>query len=133
MGKRNNIAKHNRNTKTHDKKSAHPKLCKLVAALFAVGLTLHSNTPRNTNQLSAAINRFNSQTKIELNVTKPELENVLTEKINQVFKPDLTHSVISNQDRDDLARLIYGEAGRDIHDWIEVLHTVINRYAFSAF
>lgn len=115
------------------KKTTHPKLRKIVAAFFAVGLLMHSNTPKNNNQLNASSKHLSNQTKIELEINKPELEKNLTEKINQVFQPDITHSVISEQDRDDLARLIYGEAGRDIHDWIEVLHTVLNRYASPLF
>lgn len=115
------------------KKTTHPKLRKLVAALFAVGLIMHGNTPKNNNQLSASIKQLNTMPKIELETVQPTQEQTLNAKINQIFNYDYTHSVVSDAERNNLARLVYGEAGPDIIDWIEVIHTVLNRYASPLF
>lgn len=114
------------------KKTSHPKLRKLATALFLVGLTLNSKTIKNTTSLNASIKQ-STMPKIELEVVKPEIEQALTAKIDHLFDQDFTHSVVSEAERDNLARLLYGEAGPDIHDKIEVLHTVFNRYASPLF
>ncbi len=119
--------------KTTVKKNTHPKLRKLVAALFAVGLTIHANTPKNAIQLNASNKQLNTMTKIELEAVHPTQEQTLNAKIDQIFNHDYTYSVVSDAERDNLARLVYGEAGPSIIDWIEVIHTVLNRYASPLF
>ncbi len=114
------------------KKTSHPKLRKLATALFLVGLTLNSKTIKNTTSLNASIKQ-STMPKIELEVVQPEIEQALTAKIDHLFDQDFTHSVVSEAERDNLARLVYGEAGPDIIDWIEVIHTVLNRYASPLF
>ncbi len=115
------------------KSTSHPKLRKLATALFLVGLTLNSKAAKNATSLNASSKQLNSMPQIELEIAQSDLEQALTAKIDRIFEQDFTHSVVSEAERDNLARLLYGEAGPDIHDKLEVLHTVFNRYASPLF
>ncbi len=104
------------------------KLRYVAAAIFALSLSLQPIAPRTANNSQVSNPRLNSNNTI-VRQSNPEIDKLIDE-----FIQGLQHrSKISAADRDDLARLVYGEAGRSLADATEVIHTVLNRTASPLF
>lgn len=112
-------------TKTKKKTKRHlPKLRKLAMSCL-VGLTLQSASTFNLSYKT--IDWKMQYMEIEQNLTQdPQIEKYI-----ESFQKGLK-SRVSNQERDLLARMLYGEAGRGV-DPFEVLHTVLNRMSSPLF
>ncbi len=95
------------------------KLRRLITA-FAIGLTVAQTSLPNVNNLTH-----------HAPLTRTEIETSVYNENLAKFAKDLGSSV-SNQERDILAKMLYGEAGLGT-DPFEVLHTVLNRKASPLF
>ncbi len=117
------------------KKNYQPKLRRYAAMLLALGLSVQLAEPRTMNDYNLTrqkIANWNFAPQVELTVSnRPTTTNF--NGFRDFFTKDVQISKFSSQDRDNLARLLYGEAGRDTVDAVEVLHTVLNRYASPLF
>lgn len=97
------------------------KLRRLITA-FALGLTVAQTPLTNVGHFS--------QHPIKLEPA--QLDAVQVQKNIDRFAQQLRGSSVSNQERDILAKMLYGEAGLGT-DPFEVLHTVLNRKASPLF
>ena len=108
-----------------------PKLRKLAAGLFIMGLSFQNIDPAVVDaRNSVTLEQLWNTPAIEFQAIQPE--SIEIKNFINNFANVLTQSSVSEQDRDDLARMLYGEAGRGV-DAIEVLHTVLNRKASPLF
>lgn len=110
------------------KKNHRSKLRKLSIALF-LGLSLQTAKP-TINYQNIYFNQTTSNPNSIEQTFMPSTETI--ETLTEEFARNLQHSQISNNDRDNLARMLYGEAGRGA-DAFEVLHTVLNRVSSPLF
>lgn len=109
---------------TSPAKSNAKKLRRLVAC-FSVGLALQFTTP--TCKTDLAIN--NNYKKLFTH--KEQNKDAVIEQSIQKFSEGL-ESRVSQNEREILARMLYGEAGRGA-DPFEILHTVLNRVSSPLF
>ncbi len=119
------------------KKAYQPQLRRLAATVFALGLSLQTVQPtmmNNHNMTLQQWTKLNIRPAVEQTV-EPRSAQPDFGKFVEIFGQQLHQhqSRFSKQDRDDLARLLYGEAGIELLDNIEVLHIILNRYASPLF
>lgn len=117
------------------KKAYQPQLRRYAATILALGLSLQTIEPRTMNHHDMALQQWTNwdiTPRVEVTVpNQPKPTNF--SQFRDFFTKDIHRSIFTEQDRDDLARLLYGEAGRNLADAVEVLHTVLNRYASPLF
>lgn len=120
--------------KTVIKKAYRPKLRRYAAILLAMNICVQTIEPRtmNNNVTMQQFANWSFTPKIEATVPSRPVQNDFG-KFKDFFTKNAHHSIFTEQDRDDLARLLYGEAGIELLDNIEVLHIVLNRYASPLF
>lgn len=117
------------------KQAYQPKMRRYAAALLALGLGMQLAEPRNMDTRHLELQKLNYwnitpqvQVTVQTKPAQPEFGSFV-----DIFTKDVQKTKFSEQDRDDLARLLYGEAGHNLADAVEVLHTVLNRYASPLF
>lgn len=110
------------------KKAYQPRFRQYAAMVMALGLSLQSAEPRTLNtqlelqhQLNWSLTPNIEQT-VEPRPAQPKFDAFV-----DVFTKDLNKQYFSEQDRNDLARLLYGEAGPSFADMTEILHVIFNR------
>ncbi|GEM_PF-4804622 len=117
------------------KKAYQPQLRRYAAMLLGLGLSLQVAEPRTMDNQNLAMQQLaNWHLTPQVEVTVPNRPAPINyDNFVNIFPRETHHSIFTEQDRDDLARLLYGEAGVDLLDNIEVLHAALNRYASPLF
>ena len=116
------------------KKAYQPQFRRYAAMILAVGLSLQNAEPRVLNT-SLEMQRFNNLS-LNQNVTatvQPQQTEQNFEAFVDIFTKDIKKTKFNEQDRNDLARLLYGEAGPSFADMAEIMHTISNRMASPLF
>lgn len=110
------------------KKAYQPRFRQYAAMVMALGLSLQSAEPRTLNTQLELQHQLNwSITPTIEQTVKPRPAQPKFDAFVDVFTKDLNKPYFSEQDRDDLARLLYGEAGPSFADMSEIMHVIFNR------
>ncbi len=121
--------------KTAIKKAYQPKLRRYAAMVLALGIGLQTADPRNMDTRNLVyrhsldwLSISNIPATVQPKPVQPEIGGFV-----DIFAEERQQHIFTEEDRDDLARLLYGESGYELLDNIEVLHTALNRYASPYF